>query len=246
MTTFWRSNYWRTSINGVLHEVQGHVVDREAWATHGGNGRGYYRQLLEGIRAGRSFTATYVIPNADCPVCGAQVFFYQNRGGGRVFFEELGPPWPKHPCTNNEAYRRASTEATSATVSPHTREPDEADFAEIWLKETSLDPKADFISKHELQPWLPYSLEGRFNRRRTSFLVLRCIGDGKPKRLYLHCKSTPGSFVAGALVYYYRGWISYFDTETFLPSEFEVNRLSGATELVDALLPKDSVSRAGA
>lgn len=44
---------------------------------------------------------SYVNPNASCPVCGAAVFFYQSAKGGRVFFDELGPPWPKHPCTDN-------------------------------------------------------------------------------------------------------------------------------------------------
>lgn len=43
---------------------------------------------------------SYVNPNASCPVCGAAVFFYQSARGGRVFFDELGPPWPKHPCTD--------------------------------------------------------------------------------------------------------------------------------------------------
>jgi hypothetical protein len=42
----------------------------------------------------------YVNPHARCPVCGASVFFYQSPEGGRVFFDELGPPWPKHPCTD--------------------------------------------------------------------------------------------------------------------------------------------------
>lgn len=44
---------------------------------------------------------SYVNPNAVCPVCGAAVFFYRSPYGGRVFFDELGPPWPKHPCTDN-------------------------------------------------------------------------------------------------------------------------------------------------
>jgi hypothetical protein len=44
---------------------------------------------------------SYVNPNAICPVCGAMVFFYQSPYGGRVYFDELGPPWPKHPCTDN-------------------------------------------------------------------------------------------------------------------------------------------------
>lgn len=40
-------------------------------------------------------------PNAKCPVCGASVYFYVSPNGGRVFFDELGPPWPKHPCTDH-------------------------------------------------------------------------------------------------------------------------------------------------
>ena len=48
----------------------------------------------------RSFSA-YTNPNAVCPVCNASVFFYQSPNGSRVFFDELGPPWPKHPCTDN-------------------------------------------------------------------------------------------------------------------------------------------------
>lgn len=51
---------------------------------------------------------SYVNPNARCPVCGASVFFYQSPAGGRVFFDELGPPWPKHPCTDNGSALRAS------------------------------------------------------------------------------------------------------------------------------------------
>ena len=45
---------------------------------------------------------SYVNPNARCPVCGADVYFYQSPYGGRVFFDELGPPWFKHPCTSSD------------------------------------------------------------------------------------------------------------------------------------------------
>lgn len=40
--------------------------------------------------------------NALCPICKKPVFFYRNEHGSAVFFDELGPPWPKHPCTINE------------------------------------------------------------------------------------------------------------------------------------------------
>ncbi|MBB4263747.1 hypothetical protein [Bradyrhizobium sp. CIR3A] len=48
----------------------------------------------------RSIAACYVNPNARCPECNASVYFYANEHGSRVFFDHLGPPWPKHPCTD--------------------------------------------------------------------------------------------------------------------------------------------------
>src|SRR5262245_45044032 len=32
-----------------------------------------------------------------CPRCGDSVFFVRHNGGS-VWFDELGPPWPKHGC----------------------------------------------------------------------------------------------------------------------------------------------------
>jgi hypothetical protein len=58
----------------------------------------------------RSYSS-YTIPNAICPVCGERVFFYRSPYGGRVFFDILGPPWPKHPCTvqsDTSAIRRTA------------------------------------------------------------------------------------------------------------------------------------------
>lgn len=58
----------------------------------------------------RSRIACYVNPNAICPVCSQTVFFYANAAGSRVFFDDLGPPWPKHPCTDQ------ATGATRTTL----------------------------------------------------------------------------------------------------------------------------------
>ena len=44
---------------------------------------------------------SFVNPNARCPVCNNCVYFYQSPYGGRVFFDELGPPWPRHGCTDS-------------------------------------------------------------------------------------------------------------------------------------------------
>ncbi|MEV4536233.1 DUF1707 domain-containing protein [Asanoa sp. NPDC049518] len=47
----------------------------------------------------------WISPNARCPVCGASVYFYSSGHGSRVFFDEIGPPWPKHPCTDDPTRR---------------------------------------------------------------------------------------------------------------------------------------------
>ena len=54
-------------------------------------------------------------PNANCPVCGTRVFFYTSPYGGKVFFDELGPPWPKHPCTSHDYVPTGSRATNSHT-----------------------------------------------------------------------------------------------------------------------------------
>lgn len=41
---------------------------------------------------------SYTNPNATCPTCRAKVFYYKSPFGGKVYFDYMGPPWPKHPC----------------------------------------------------------------------------------------------------------------------------------------------------
>jgi len=54
-------------------------------------------------QSGLTSYESYVNPFAKCPVCGVAVFFFQATNGGRVFFDDLGPPWPKHPCTDHSS-----------------------------------------------------------------------------------------------------------------------------------------------
>ncbi|MBN8913180.1 MAG: hypothetical protein J0H65_14210 [Rhizobiales bacterium] len=68
------------------------------WATSWRYGNG---PSFGWLSDGGGTVSSYVDPNAHCPVCGARVFFYRSPYNGRVFFDALGPPWPKHPCTDN-------------------------------------------------------------------------------------------------------------------------------------------------
>lgn len=76
------------------------------WCIGGGGGRHYQISTADAAHnrlrhhGVTGLTSCYVNPNARCPVCGQTVYFYENAYGSRVYFNELGPPWPKHECTD--------------------------------------------------------------------------------------------------------------------------------------------------
>ena len=94
----WCVNYGRSRVSRT--DIQNTFAYRDA------------RSLLKQYNA-NSVAGCYVNPNARCPVCNAPVFFYANAAGSRVYFDDLGPPWPKHPCTDNGPQRISSTELTN-------------------------------------------------------------------------------------------------------------------------------------
>jgi hypothetical protein len=54
-----------------------------------------------------SHTGPHTAPSS-CPICGESVFYHTNGFGDSVYFDELGPPWPKHPCLDRGDSRSAS------------------------------------------------------------------------------------------------------------------------------------------
>lgn len=78
---------------------RGNFEDEDSFTFQNGESGPYLPIAERHSKLKKAFSFT--IPNAKCPVCGDSVFFYQNEYGSRVFFDELGPPWPKHPCTDN-------------------------------------------------------------------------------------------------------------------------------------------------
>lgn len=60
----------------------------------------FYETNGQLVKLDWSKAESHTTPNGTCPVCSAPVFFYRSPEGGSVFFDDLGPPWPKHPCTD--------------------------------------------------------------------------------------------------------------------------------------------------
>lgn len=49
----------------------------------------------------------YTKGNERCPFCGAPMFFHRLANNGGAYFDDPGPPWRKHQCTDkvSEFYR---------------------------------------------------------------------------------------------------------------------------------------------
>lgn len=109
---------------------------------------------------------SFINPNASCPVCGARVFFYSSPDGGRVFFDELGPPWPKHPCTDNSSRPNPIRRGSRVTM-------DARKFQ--WQKEG----------------WSPFFIKTA-SRIDDSLLKITGEVDGKSYDLYIKLVRRPG------------------------------------------------------
>ena len=101
-----RRQHKRISINGVMHTVGEHdVLGSSAFRTFTGTKQPVKAPVRIPFPVDTQNPHSYTTPNAKCPVCGSRVYFYQSPDGGRVFFDDLGPPWPKHPCTDNPSVK---------------------------------------------------------------------------------------------------------------------------------------------
>lgn len=113
MSSFYRNAHSRTNRHGNTFWVNGHTVSRDQGHNSVGNIRHQLIQFNKPLNL--SDIKSYTIPNARCPVCKEEVFFYRSPNGGSVFFDELGPPWPKHPCTISNAQTITTISSSSNT-----------------------------------------------------------------------------------------------------------------------------------
>lgn len=113
MTKFNRSGHFRTNQYGTTFHVRAHRVERDAWL---------YNESGDAtpIRAGSSYLGSFLTPNAHCPVCGQQVWYFENIHGSRVFFNTIWPKWDKHACTDNgsRVLRTTASSPERALVDP--------------------------------------------------------------------------------------------------------------------------------
>lgn len=127
MSTFRRRGHYRRGPNGQRIWVSGHTVTRSSSRRDtyhyrppksAPRPRVATRPQVSATKFPRPRSSRWAKPNARCPVCGAAVYFYSNEQGGRVFFDEIGPPWPKHPCTDNSYLARTARSQDHRRITP--------------------------------------------------------------------------------------------------------------------------------
>jgi len=108
----------------------------------------FYGTGLTGGRSEWQRHESYTNPNSRCPVCNVPVYFYQSQYGGKVYFDEMGPPWPKHPCTDitqattyNLAKSQDKIKSTSSLIKIRTPEYQQEGWFPIYCSEIDTIPE---------------------------------------------------------------------------------------------------------
>jgi hypothetical protein len=161
---------------------------------YGGGGGSTFRSTFDGEVFEFPFVTypSYVNPNARCPVCGADVYFYQSPYGGRVFFDDLGPPWPKHPCTDNPIVRHhfSSAESRARFLITTKIQPAESDSQTGESELTAIAKLQAPVSPPRLVEWV----EAGWMPFIVSRIVTRQIGIEAEGKLFVSADGEPLAF----------------------------------------------------
>lgn len=253
MTTYNRRGHYRRGRNGQLVWVSGHSVTRASGQTYQSSYRSpptSYQtppKALPTSPARLPRSERWAKPNAICPLCGAAVYFYSNEAGSRVYFDEIGPPWPKHPCMDS-----VGSPAENGHLVSSSNMPSPYGFAlgrHMQLKTKGIDQQK--LSASRKGPYVPPTV---------AFTVLETVGfvGGTVLRLQrLYEKPAPElwdtfeyvSLTPGQLVFIHDGWLSYFDMSRgdvvrfwvkFRPNPIDVANTSPALEGTALLEPTNN------
>lgn len=208
-------------------------MERDDWDRSGGRSYSSYAyDHLSSLGALNSCTSRFVNPNAKCPVCGEDVFFYQNEFGSRVYFDELGPPWPKHPCTDNQDFSISRKSGSGNFIVPALRDGETISDIVFWIEQAEWDVEEEFFEEYSSRPWGCWRLLRRVKGVAKTLLLLSAVDEDR--LMYLAANRLPKALKNGTVVFYKRLRLAYFDCHSMEPKECTVERLKGAKEFIYA------------
>lgn len=165
----------------------------------------------------RSSAGCFVNPNAKCPVCHAAVFFYSNQHGSKVYFDELGPPWSKHPCTDNP--KNKSIAAPNSLIPPTRR----ARGITMELLDASYRAGLSVSSKlgrRAIGDWQLMIVVEADRTGSVTRVVAEYLNSDDQERMVFTCQSDAPVFEVGDFLSSHATQISFLDRETLRPVVF--------------------------
>lgn len=181
--------------------------------------RSYAKRTLKEHGADRSWTACFVVPNASCPVCSAKVYFYKNEHGSRVYFDELGWPWPKHRCTDNA---RPAARGRVNIPEPFIDRKRGA-IAELMeaAQTAEFDPNATFRSKYGHSPFDLLKVLEAARRGFENFIKAQSISPPLDEPVFLGFTSAKTIPPIGEYFSFSGTEASFVNPETLAPQKFK-------------------------
>lgn len=163
------------------------------------------------------------MPGLWCPC-----IFYQNEHGSRVFFDDLGPPWPKHPCTDNEPNRlgrQGSSDNTASAILRAAEEKRRALLAGLPKIATDEPIQDDYVAPlHTGDGWDRCVVKKRADRDGVCYFVVYNASDPASKSIRFSTVSRLDLPSAEETLYLKGDRMSFFSFEEFAPQEIEITR----------------------
>ena len=215
------------------HWVEGHSVDRDYWerGSYAPTGSTPYVTLRE-AGALESRSARFVTPNARCPVCGAQVWYYQNEYGSRVFFDDIGWPWPKHPCTDTSGSYSVAAERPEARTAAEVARIHEA------AQSAGIDLDSGFAERHGKPPWELMIVTKSFRSQKVNLVVARSLEDDLRPHFCFSFEASRRLLKPGDFFSRKRDRVSILNSGTLKPREIRVQRFRSAREFLELIPSK--------
>jgi hypothetical protein len=237
MTKFWRDGFYRTNAYGTTSWVRGHSVVRDDWDRDGYTGhRERYAQSFNDWKVTEALASRYIVPNAKCPVCGQLVFFYQNAFGSKVYFEDLGPPWLKHPCTDgSSAIASAKAGGLFEVIEPPVRSAKETRAISLAIFEAG-----ELIGHSDKRgPEVAVHIVGKYKIPGACLLVLEGYGTYfVPPRWFCKFARVPKVFDENPFLWLNRRTksLTAFDVKSLQPKSLHYTPIKGPNVFVDELV----------
>jgi hypothetical protein len=174
--------------------------------------------------ANRSYSACFVVPNAMCRYCGASVFYYENEHGSKVFFNELGWPWPKHSCPSNP--HNSEFETSSKMLRGRTME----NVLEIAraAQQIDFDPASKFRLAFGDSPWDLLSVVQVVSRGFDHFIKAQSISPHLDEPVFVTFVSAKITPVAGDFFGFKGEEVSLLEAATLDPKRLKARVITAA------------------